>query len=607
VTSKKSSRPTQYQAVDQEFYSTVAKQNGGKLPPDLLGKNGKPRKLTMGAKDAAYRKEWLTIAAKTTKSKAVNKPVGSSGTCNNPKNPEKGKNGGGAGTAAQPAVAAGAAAKQLTSTQQKQGQQKTKPVPCKHGGLQVKCEHKDRGFVLDSTLVNTGPPTIDVLGNHGDVMTCSTKIVAGPCGNCRGKVFDLNPEDSENPGEHKELTTIFSTKTTKTDSQLKFQAIPYSLGISKLAALRYLWPQTIEPRSYTVSVHTCEGADQVATVRVFPEISWSASFSWEMASEQEWKGESASGDKVDGIVTNTQSDFKIKFSANINSTTSNYGAEITDLFKPVFSAGEELASFTSGLRDCLTAVGGLHLGIDYPKVVVGYDWGWQEIKGQPICGWAGTLSLKLDPLIGIHGTVEVGEFIINKYPGVGQLIETFREKCKDFFDVRITLYGGVAIAGAISADKNLMIDGHFQFKEASIEGDGKVILEGIAVGHLHVWYLQASAGAKVGAISKVSAKLDFESEEAGLFASGKLAFDGIKLYASYFYSMGITSKAGKDPDDIAGADAAAESASPEGDPENKSKGTSQHWDYELVGPHEKQLFRACLVSNKSGGGGGGSE
>src|ERR1039457_3690090 len=66
---KKAATPSLYQMVDQEFYAEVARENGGKLPADLTDANGKPRKLTMSAKDRAYRQKWNAIAAQERKSK----------------------------------------------------------------------------------------------------------------------------------------------------------------------------------------------------------------------------------------------------------------------------------------------------------------------------------------------------------------------------------------------------------------------------------------------------------------------------------------------------------------------------------------------------------
>ncbi len=64
-------RPELYKKVDQEFYDQAKRANNGKLPPDLVGADGKPRKLTKSPADAAYVDEWKAIASKFRNSKAV--------------------------------------------------------------------------------------------------------------------------------------------------------------------------------------------------------------------------------------------------------------------------------------------------------------------------------------------------------------------------------------------------------------------------------------------------------------------------------------------------------------------------------------------------------
>jgi hypothetical protein len=75
---KKTSTPSFYQKVNQDFYAEVASENGGKLPADLLDARGNPRKLTMSAADRGYRQKWNAIAANARNSRAVaDKGVGS--------------------------------------------------------------------------------------------------------------------------------------------------------------------------------------------------------------------------------------------------------------------------------------------------------------------------------------------------------------------------------------------------------------------------------------------------------------------------------------------------------------------------------------------------
>ena len=67
---------TFYQSVDQQFYAEIRKNNGGKLPVDLVGPDGQPRALTCNAKDVEYLKLWSRIVDEKRNSKAIQKTLG---------------------------------------------------------------------------------------------------------------------------------------------------------------------------------------------------------------------------------------------------------------------------------------------------------------------------------------------------------------------------------------------------------------------------------------------------------------------------------------------------------------------------------------------------
>lgn len=60
---RKKQRSEHYARTDEAFYAQVRAENGGELPPDLVGPDGKPRKLTQGPEDSHYRLMWQECAA----------------------------------------------------------------------------------------------------------------------------------------------------------------------------------------------------------------------------------------------------------------------------------------------------------------------------------------------------------------------------------------------------------------------------------------------------------------------------------------------------------------------------------------------------------------
>lgn len=63
-------RPDLYRQVDEEFYASARRGNGGQLPPNLIEKDGSVRCLDNRASDRAYRRRWMELFHATKRSAA---------------------------------------------------------------------------------------------------------------------------------------------------------------------------------------------------------------------------------------------------------------------------------------------------------------------------------------------------------------------------------------------------------------------------------------------------------------------------------------------------------------------------------------------------------
>jgi hypothetical protein len=511
--------PAFYQKVDQEFYDEVKKENGGKLPANLTDADGNPRKLTMSPEDRAYRQEWKAIAAKTRNSKAIAKKSVESAfvPC--------------AAKAADAKIPAVMAPSKKMGKPVKVGKvepapepapappKKTAPVehPCKHETLVVECNHEARGFKLQLPAAPSaeGADQFEVIDDGHEMVTCTTKIAAGPCGEThKGKVFDIYPADSVK---------------TQTDDELVFRA-NYEPDL-KSNSFPDLFPLTKSrsPQSLKVTTNTCQQDTLSATVLVYPQVDWALDISLGYAGKY-------SGDDDE---RSSELKFSGKVSVTVQGLKKEFGVEIQHEINQALKFADMACKTAQMIGSVTDDLGGVEVAFDYPALSFSGTWGWREIEGSPKCGYGYTWKLGFSPLIGAEIKVDILSFLITKIPAIGQIVEGIRKAVEN--EAELAVY--FAVEGKVSAtfDASKTV-GEPSDCSGDLGGELEFTLEGVIKSQqYHFWCFHAGGEAKVGGHATFSADVKGRADGEGPYYQGELKFDGLEIYWVVEGGIGITS------------------------------------------------------------------
>jgi len=522
-----------YQKVDQAFYDEVKRENGGVLPPNLLDADGNPRKLTMSPADRAYRQEWKAIAAQMRQSSAVpNKAVTSAcvpcaakaAAAKIPPILLPSKKMGKPVKVATPAPAAASA--DPPAKEQKQAE-----IPCKHATLSVACNHPDRNFKLQlpapDGASDTGATQLEVIDDGKEKVTCTTKILAGPCGDThKGKVFDIYPDDSVE---------------SRSDSSLVFRANhDPSLQLYSFSQL-FSPSEARNPQSFSIQTQTCQQEDSLsATVLVYPQLDWDFDISL---------GLSGQGSVKDQDVPTEDRSSELDFSGSVSVTVvgskKEFGAEIKHDLNQALKFADLACQTAEFLWQTADDIGGVEVEFDYPALSFSGTWGWREIEGTAKCGYGCDWEIGFSPLVGASVEVDILSFLITKIPAVGQVIEQVRKSVENEAEIKVFF----KVEGTV--------DGTFNYSKAAGEvGDasgqlgGKLefTLEGLIKTKEYRWLgFHAGGEVKVGGHASFSGQLSAGADGDGAYYQGSLDFDGLSVYAVLAGGIGFT--LGPPPDD----------------------------------------------------------
>ncbi len=490
------------QKVDKAFYEQVKRQNGGTLPPNLAAPGGGARRLTMAPADSAYREQWKAIAEKFRKSSAVvSKGVTS------PCVPCQSK---AAAAKIPPILLPSKGGKKIqvgpTKVTPAPGAPPKNPIqdqePCKHQTLIVECsDFGSRKFRLELPPPEHAPDgggnQLEVIDNGKEKLTCTTKIIAGPCGAIhKTKLFDIYPTDSIE---------------TKTDSKLVFKAHHDPSILLRPFSWLFAAAKARSSHSYEVRTNTCEGRTLSATVVVHPQIDFDVDISLGFKDGEESKLE-----------------FSGQLTAIVIGKPIKFGPEI----KHELEEALELLNLARKTVNFITSVcsnlGGIKVEFKYPQAVFKGTWGWAEIEGSPNCGFRSDITTGFQPLVGASLKLDIFTFLATKFPAVGQMAERLREAANKYVDV------------AIFFEVEGSVDGTFHYKkEASHTADGSGNLDGTLEftleGHVkvdgHYMCLHFGAEVKIGGKASFEGHLSAGSDENGLYGKGGLEFAGLTIYA----------------------------------------------------------------------------
>jgi uncharacterized Zn-binding protein involved in type VI secretion len=215
-------------------------------------------------------------------------------------------------------------------------------------------------------------------------------------------------------------------------------------SLQKNGFIETLWPRSIPPKSYAVTGNTC-GQITSGMVNVYSDAAWDISLDLKYNEKTSKFG---------------FEEFVIKYTYDNKETTLTF-SELPNPIHLFIKVLETTIDAYNGLMRVYEDLTGdklddnkYGLNAEYPHIKFSAKWGWEEDKATTLCKYPITLKFALDPLIGFKYKMDVLGLLINKWPGIGQVINYIRTKVDDSIQLKIDLEikGTIAKSGEISFD-----------------------------------------------------------------------------------------------------------------------------------------------------------
>lgn len=440
------------------------------------------------------------------------------------------------------------------------------PPPCVVEPLLVRCGHGKRAFVLQPPNTPTNDAhvqMIQVIADNAGHDEIEVMFSAGACPH----------GDSHRP------CLRFADQHSKSTLKLHLPAPPTLIqgnnpGIAALPFAEFIrhFVLRTDPdySSFSGFIDCCsgQGSDQSFQVQVFPQ--------------REWSGKIQAGIEIEAtnpldanyarrkVYAMKRAELVIK-----GELTGKYGYREFKCTSPSFKIGGSTAKNHVPLAGDGFAVTKRWLDKIYPAVAKFKESDWVkiepewpnlsfggsakavEVRGRYDVAWQGEAALKLEPLIGLKGTFDALQWLIDfacqAYlpPGISGLVS------KQILKIRRMAERGVG-EGAVGTKAVARVDisargafggelkwelrpGLHDVASGSVLGDVDVTVEGKVSGELRVLRVSYQAGASIAGASGVSGKL------TAAFYNGDLAFGGVaklkefKIKALAFQSIGGSS------------------------------------------------------------------
>jgi hypothetical protein len=322
---------------------------------------------------------------------------------------------------------------------------------------------------------------------------------AGPCG---GHFNNIKVSTSSQEA-------IYAT----TSETLKLNSAPKQEGLFAL-----LWPRSIAPKPYTVIGNTC-GQITSGTVIVYTDAAWDISLALKY-------------DKKTGKFGFEE--FVIKYTYDNTETTLTL-KELPSPIQLFIKVLETTIYAYNGVKKVYEDLTGQKLDEDeygwhaeYPNIKFAAKWGWEEDKATTLCKYPITLKFALDPLIGIKYKLEVLDFLINKWPLVGQIISIIKKKAKRYAEIKVDF----EIKGTISKSGEISFD---------LEAGDKAFNLGVAAANTYAMTITLTGSAefdmffvKMGASIEGSTGFSFDfvkigADQHGVFVEFPFTFSGLVI------------------------------------------------------------------------------
>ena len=396
------------------------------------------------------------------------------------------------------------------------------PTVCHLHALTLKCGHGERGYTLIAgQLDKAGRPTncLEVVcGPEGDPVDVATELDLPYCESHLAKPLAAAPGPLRNPAK------------TPTKATGRVLALPPS-GLDQTLArnpFALLWPKGVTPQKYTLSAPAC-GAALQAQVAAYPDVYWKIELGIQLAKDEK-RARTPHQDASAALPAKT------RIEVSYGRTTRDLSLTIDDYLRTGLTVAKVALDCFDRTLKLLGKYAGVELKLIRPNVFVRGAWGWKEIPGTWQAGYELKITAGFNPLIGISVEVDIISAILTAVasPGASRLKKLLD---RSVAEVGLYLSSKGQIGGEVSATRLL---GQPRTKvDGEINGSIEVALEGRAKREKKWLLFTATAEAKMGAKTSLTASLKPAADDRGFGVDTKLEWKPLTLYVVAAVSAGF--------------------------------------------------------------------
>ena len=428
--------------------------------------------------------------------------------------------------------------------------------PCCVRSLTVKCGHGSRGFILvpPGTKTNTNnDQIIQVIAEKNDVDTITVDFAAGPCARGNGPNMPcLSFDGFDWPGSAtRELKGPPSPLMPGQSSSLVGKLVPFAEFFG-----HFIGPWgDVDYISYPGTVSCCEGGNGLGfEVQVFPNKKWSG----EISAGIEGTSGATAKFAIKGELSGTYGVRTVKCTPPSFEIPLDEAAPIIPVPDAAFNGTK--AFLDKVLPSIKKFTEGRYVKIkpELPNMKFGGNVEAAEVKGKYKVSYKGEVSLAASPLIGLTGTfdalqwmIDVACYVYLKPPQFSQFVADQIKCLRDEAgkgvggkyagakaEVRLDIIAKGTIGGSMKWEFRPEQDDK---ASGSFGGDLDISVSGKISGEVRVWKVSYQAGATLVGQSGVGGKVAACIYGEDPAFDGYLEFKGLKIKAMAYQSLGGSS------------------------------------------------------------------
>ncbi|MBL4797036.1 MAG: hypothetical protein JKY50_06460 [Oleispira sp.] len=431
----------------------------------------------------------------------------------------------------------------------------------------IRCAHHGKGRDFQLNVLETAPSFIGSNGIKKHVI----QVVAQT-----GKPEIVRIEHEKNSCKHGEedcpVIVIHGGEYSHhktTTKPFKLNAKPYKKE-ENLTFLDFLQTELLpdlrdlKPQKYRVFAKGCKDVNMLrAEVHCYPIFSWDAKATFNYVVDTEERADIKTGFAFEGKVTYQRDDNKlVKYDTKSESNKTSAFSTLQNALSGIFDKIDEMNSKVKSGEDTKLVT----LDLEYPKLELNGKLDLEEHPQNGEVGMVGHLGIKMDPLIGFTGNVDIIEWII--IGCAGPLADAIKKARKlaagegnDDQKIKASISLDLKPTGKISSDFKWekSIDNSWLSKEGEKSGEAKAEIAFELVGEAKAegdfYWVKIEAGVTIGVKAMngdggvgITATLTSTTAGDKPALAGQLHFSGMKATYSCFVKSSVKKAESGDSD-----------------------------------------------------------